>query len=110
VEIGAIEGSVWCPTSARIDTRFPFGAFPRAILEGVGVRDFEPRAFLKLDGSTVTKNIVSARLRLAGEEGISLVIAEDGGVEPYIGHVNLLALALEFDAEAEELKPAVLRA
>jgi len=97
MEIGDPQGRRWEAVDALVDTGSTYTWTPRGLLERLGVRPQFRREFQTADGRVVQREMAETRVRLDGEDRMTLVVFGGEGDVVLLGAYTLEGFALAPD-------------
>ncbi len=94
---------------ALVDTGTAYASLPTDTLHSIGVMPQErQRGFRTSSGDMTYRDIGQVHVRCEERTAPAVVLFDDPGATPVLGHTTLACLGLEPDANKERLVPAVL--
>ena len=94
---------------ALVDTSTAYASLPANTLHSIGVMPQErQRGFRTPSGDVTYRDIGQVHVRCEERTAPAVVVFDDPGATPVLGHTTLACLGLEPDADNERLVPAVL--
>jgi predicted aspartyl protease len=109
MRIANLTGGEFIVVDALVGTGSSLTALPGSLLRHLGVEEKCLRRFKLADGQVVEYPVGQARVRLAGQEGIVMVVFAPDDFNPRIGKATRSILCLEVDPAARRLVPVLPR-
>ena len=103
IEIGNFDGGRFETIDALVDTGAIYTMLPRSLLMGLGINPQRSRTFGLADGSTRHFDMADARVRIDGEETVTIVVFGEEAATPLLGAYTLEGLGLSVDPIGQRL-------
>ena len=103
IEIGNFDGERFETIDALVDTGATYTMLPRSLLMGLGISPPRSRTFGLVDGSTRPFEMADARVRIDGEETVTIVVFGEEAATPLLGAYTLEGLGLSVDPIGQRL-------
>lgn len=104
-QIGSLSDGRFQPVNLLVDTEASYTQVPASILQGLGVQPRTRRRFNLADVRQIVLDMGQARIRLNGDEGITVVVFGPEGAGTVLGAVTLEELGLAVDPLNQRLVP-----
>lgn len=97
IDIGDPQGLQWETVEVLVDTGATYTWAPRDVLEHLGVRPEFRWEFETADGRVVEREVAQTRVRLDGQQRVTLVVFGNHGSRPLLGTYTLEGFGLAAD-------------
>ena len=105
IQLGSLTGGPFLDMTALVDTGATYTTLPASVLAQLGIEPEGFRRFRLADNRQVEYRIGQARLRLEGQELITLVVFAPEGSDPLLGATALEIFGLGVDPIEQRLIP-----
>lgn len=105
IEVGDREGQRYERVTVLVDTGATYTSVPRPLLESLGIVPHGRATFVLADERQVQLDIGRARVRVDGQDELTLVVFAEAGTEPLLGAYALEGLLLAADPVRRRLVP-----
>jgi len=105
IDIGDPQGQRYESVEAMVDTGSTYTWVPRDVLAKLGVQPEFRQQFLTADGRAIERDVAETRVRLDGQQRITMVVFGDEGSAPLLGAYTLEGFGLAADPLGKRLIP-----
>src|SRR5438067_1735046 len=105
LEVGALDGSGFITVQALVDTGSSHSSIPGVALRSLGIESVDRFSFTLADNRVIELGVGPAQVRVAGRQGVTMVVFGDDAASPLLGAVTLEELNLGVDPLKKRLIP-----